>query len=146
MKMPDELPIEALLAELGETAAQENSDLGALFEQLGEVNRLFFELLEPPQSPALIFRDRQGVTRAQIIGERLRFGRSEACELHVPDLREVSRVHFEIAREADGFLLRDTASANGTFLRGRPGRVFCHRLLDGDVIEAAGFVFAFVDA
>jgi autotransporter passenger strand-loop-strand repeat protein len=38
----------------------------------------------------------------------------------------------------------DGGSANGTFVRGRSGRITRHELRDGDVIEAAGFMFIFL--
>ncbi len=50
---------------------------------------------------------------------RIVIGRSSRSDLVVPDL-SLSRVHAEIFREGDRFLLKDAGSKNGTFLNDRP--------------------------
>ena len=50
---------------------------------------------------------------------RIVVGRSSRSDLVVPDL-SLSRVHAEILREGDRFLIKDAGSKNGTFLNDRP--------------------------
>ena len=50
---------------------------------------------------------------------RIVVGRSSRSDLVVPDL-SLSRVHAEICREGDRYLLKDAGSKNGTFLNDRP--------------------------
>jgi len=50
---------------------------------------------------------------------RIVIGRSSRSDLVVPDL-SLSRVHAEICREGDRYLLKDAGSKNGTFLNDRP--------------------------
>ncbi len=58
---------------------------------------------------------------ARAEGERLSVGTAEGNELVLGD-RHVSRYHLEIAIGANGFLLTDTGSSNGTFI-GHPPEV-----------------------
>jgi pSer/pThr/pTyr-binding forkhead associated (FHA) protein len=110
--------------------------------------RFVAELLsEAPVSfagPALIFRARDNTVRTAPIGASLRFGRSQDNDISFPDLREVSRHHFTIFAHENEFVLTDADSANGTFVRGNPARIQTHHLRDGDVLEAAGILFAFI--
>lgn len=63
-------------------------------------------------------------------GGSIRVGKAAENDLSVTD-ETVSRVHFEIARDSKGYLVRDLGSTNGTFLDGaeireayvRPGSV-----------------------
>ena len=50
---------------------------------------------------------------------RIVVGRSSRSDLVVPDL-SLSRVHAEILREGDRYLIKDAGSKNGTFLNDRP--------------------------
>ncbi len=50
-------------------------------------------------------------------GEVIRVGKGEDNDLVITD-ETVSRYHFEIVRDAKGYLLRDLQSTNGTFLDG----------------------------
>jgi len=50
---------------------------------------------------------------------RIVIGRSSRSDLVVPDL-SLSRVHAEIYREGDRYLIKDAGSKNGTFLNDRP--------------------------
>jgi hypothetical protein len=68
----------------------------------------------------LIFRNGpyagKGVTLPE--GKTLTVGRNRDLELPLPDLR-LSRRHCQIETTITGFVLRDLASTNGTFLNGR---------------------------
>jgi PAS domain S-box-containing protein len=59
----------------------------------------------------------------------LKIGRDRACEIALDD-EAASRIHSEIERQKDGFMLRDLRSTNGTFLNG--ARVTESRLQNGD--------------
>jgi hypothetical protein len=61
--------------------------------------------------------------------------------------RQVSRCHAQIERDANGYLLRDLRSKNGTHVDGEEVRETPYRLKDGDEIQIAlcvrmGFVGA----
>jgi len=58
-------------------------------------------------------------------------GRSKDCDVPLAD-GNVSRRHAEIGRSADGFLLRDLDSTNGTTVNGR--RVKSATVGEGDEI------------
>jgi pSer/pThr/pTyr-binding forkhead associated (FHA) protein len=68
-------------------------------------------------------------------------GRDSAADVHEDHIR-FSRRHFEIAAGPDGFVLRDTASRNGTRVNGR--RIQNRLLRDGDMIEAGRKIFVFL--
>jgi two-component system cell cycle response regulator len=59
-------------------------------------------------------------------------GRSSKCTICISD-KQISRRHFEICLDAEGAVLHDLGSKNGTFVNG----VKCdqHRLADGDKIQ-----------
>ena len=65
-------------------------------------------------------------------GSGLVAGRSPSADLQVHD-RAVSRRHFEIVGDQDGFVLRDLRSHNGTFVNGE--RVASANLRDGDTVR-----------
>lgn len=78
--------------------------------------------------------------------ETLTIGRGADCDIVIPD-RQVSRYHARIQRDAEGYLLYDLGSKNGTFVNGVEVRDRPHRLVDGDIIQIAlsvklGFVGA----
>jgi putative nucleotidyltransferase with HDIG domain len=52
-------------------------------------------------------------------GKRATIGRSEACDLQVPD-DGVSRTHCLIENKGDRLILTDLGSSNGTFVNGQP--------------------------
>jgi hypothetical protein len=73
-------------------------------------------------------------------------GRSSDCDVVLPK-RQVSRQHAAVERADGGYLLRDLASKNGTYVNGQRVRGEPYRLKDGDEIQIAlcvklGFVGA----
>jgi len=81
--------------------------------------------------------------RFPLAGPLTTLGRSPQCDVFIPD-RRASRRHAEIAWDGEACILRDLASANGTFLNGR--RITAPETLrDGDEIAVAGAVFTFRD-
>jgi pSer/pThr/pTyr-binding forkhead associated (FHA) protein len=67
-------------------------------------------------------------------GRSLIIGRSRGCDLRIPG-SDASRRHAEIYQSADGHVLRDLGSTNGTFVNGRA--VQEHQLEPGDRIQIA---------
>lgn len=92
--------------------------------------------------PALLFRGRDGRVKSCAIGDRLLCGRAAECDVRFSELREISRHHFSIRRDGEEYWLIDKGSFNGTKVRGR--LIERHELRDGDIIDAAGLLFAFV--
>lgn len=73
-----------------------------------------------------------GISSATAEGERFVIGRSAAADLNLSDPR-ASRLHAMVERVADGWVLRDLGSANGTLHNGAPLRSDV-ALRDGDEI------------
>lgn len=67
-------------------------------------------------------------------------GRREDCQVRIP-LANVSRQHCEIVVEADGLLVRDLGSSNGTFVNG--DRIQEHTITAGDMLTVGSVVFVF---
>ncbi len=67
-----------------------------------------------------------------LLEERSSVGRSSKCTICISD-KQISRRHFEVCLDAEGAVLNDLGSKNGTFVNG----VKCeqHRLADGDKIQ-----------
>jgi hypothetical protein len=82
----------------------------------------------------------QAGKRVTIGGQPITFGRGAENDL-VLDSLLASRVHAELRPEADGYVLRDLGSANGTWVNG--ARVTAHRLQPGDEIVIGGESFRF---
>lgn len=78
-------------------------------------------LFLPPRAPVPVSSERS-----------LIIGRSRGCDLRLPD-SDASRRHAEIYEAADGYVLRDLGSTNGTFVNDR--NVQEHRLEPGDRIR-----------
>jgi FHA domain len=62
-------------------------------------------------------------------------GRGEDCDIVLPD-RQVSRHHFRVVRDDDGYNVEDLGSKNGTYVNGAPVRASV-QLQDGDEIQVA---------
>jgi two-component system, NtrC family, sensor kinase len=69
-------------------------------------------------------------------------GRSGQAKVSVED-EGVSRRHFLILREGDGYVIKDLNSRNGTWVEGR--RVVTEKLHDRDCILAGRTLFLFAD-
>src|SRR5512142_468075 len=63
----------------------------------------------------VVIKGAQRGTEFVIAGDVLRIGKAPENDLVLAD-ETVSRVHFEIARDSKGYLVRDMKSTNGTFL------------------------------
>ncbi len=87
------------------------------------------------QQPAclILYSGEDAGKRFPLEGLALTIGRSPECPIWV-DHPGISRCHAELLRDADGYLLRDLASANGTHLNGLRLELPT-RLHDGDLIR-----------
>ena len=65
----------------------------------------------------VVIKGAQRGTEFVIAGDVFRVGKAAENDLVLGD-ETVSRVHFEIMRDAKGYLVRDLKSTNGTFLDG----------------------------
>ncbi len=65
-------------------------------------------------------------------------GRKEDCGIRIP-VAEVSRRHAEFRAVEDGVVLKDLASANGTFVNNQ--RITMHKLAAGDHVVFGPVVF-----
>jgi len=70
------------------------------------------------------------LTKAEFV-----IGRGEDCDIVLPD-RQVSRHHFRVVRDDDGYNVEDLGSKNGTYINGAPVRGSM-QLQDGDEIQVA---------
>jgi hypothetical protein len=74
-------------------------------------------------------------------GERLAIGRHPEAEIFLDDVT-VSRNHAVVVREADGWVIIDEGSLNGTFVNRRRGDRAV--LSDGDEIQIGKYKLAFL--
>jgi pSer/pThr/pTyr-binding forkhead associated (FHA) protein len=95
-------------------------------------------------APFLVYRDAQGnqVIR-ELQADRLNVGRSETADVSLPFDAQASRVHAQLERmDQDWILLDDGLSRNGSFVNGERvvGR---RRLRDGDALRFGGSMVLF---
>ena len=89
----------------------------------------------------LIYKDSGGrYVNYEIPPRPLTIGRSPLADVQIQDGR-LSRVHCEITREANSFLIRDLDSTNGTWVN--KDRVEETRLKFGDKIRVGQTLIAF---
>ena len=113
-----------------------------MFRRLQWVSRIMHHA-GPAKRPRLAWTAEDG-SACQILLSNHRpivAGRDSTADIHANNNR-LSRRHFELAPEADGFVLRDLESRNGTRVNGR--RIQRRVMRDGDVIEAGRLLFVFL--
>ena len=86
--------------------------------------------------------DGSQVERWELTAKPFVLGRGECSDALVED-DALSQAHFLITKEAEGFLLIDLHSTNGTWGNGE--RVSAHKLRPKNVILAGGSLFYFSD-
>ena len=74
--------------------------------------------------------------------ERLLIGRDDTADVRVP-VNAVSRIHAEVVRENEGWVLRDRGSRNGTLVDGR--RITSVALEPMNEVRVGDAIFKFVD-
>jgi hypothetical protein len=95
------------------------------------------------EGPALVVR--QGGGRAgesfRPSADRTRIGRSPECEIFLDDVT-VSRNHAVLIARADGFVVEDLGSLNGTFVNRR--RIDTAVLKSGDELQIGKYRMTFI--
>jgi hypothetical protein len=99
-----------------------------------------------PPLPLLLWREASGAVRHHAIGPVLTVGR-QAGETGVSFEQDklLSRSHFSIRPEPDGWWIEDLNSRNGTALNSVHHLIRFHILRDGDSIYSGDQVFVFLD-
>jgi pSer/pThr/pTyr-binding forkhead associated (FHA) protein len=89
-----------------------------------------------------ISNDGYSIERWDIDEESVVVGRSGQVQVSVED-EGLSRRHFLIVHDGEGYVLKDLSSRNGTWVDGR--RVFAEKLHHNDRILAGNTLFLFAD-
>ena len=90
----------------------------------------------------LVCEDRSAVERYEIGDQPLVVGRGEAANVMIKD-DALSRQHFLVLREDEGYMIEDLNSRNGTWVAGR--RILAARLRHNDCILAGHTLFRFME-
>lgn len=101
---------------------------------------------EPAQAcdACLVFVEGEALLGLQVaLAADVELGRDPACTVRLP-AEDVSRHHARITADAEGHVVVDLASTNGTWVNGR--RVDVHRLRAGDRVRVGKFVARYVAA
>lgn len=134
-------------ASCGQTLAQDGDNTTVTFALDAPApesaeHDLAFDLDEIPPGAGLLV-----ITKGSIAGTRLALtkdvttaGRHPESDLFLDDIT-VSRRHAELARTADGFVVRDAGSLNGTYLNRQ--RVEEAPLHNGDEVQVGKFKLVF---
>ncbi|MGC9393380.1 MAG: FHA domain-containing protein [Anaerolineae bacterium] len=91
---------------------------------------------EQTQPLLVIYKGALAGMRWPLSREPITLGRAADCDIVLPE-RQISRYHVRIEWNADGYVLRDLGSKNGTFVNGERVRGQLYRLRDGDEISLA---------
>jgi pSer/pThr/pTyr-binding forkhead associated (FHA) protein len=84
--------------------------------------------------------DREGEF-VNVEGDVFTIGRSPQSDLFLDDVT-VSRHHARVSLDADGYLVEDLNSLNGTYVNRK--RIERHQLVDGDELQIGKFKLAFL--
>jgi len=74
--------------------------------------------------------------------EPVAVGRGDSADIVIPD-EALSRLHFAISRQENGYVIKDLHSQNGTFVDGQP--TTATMLHHSECILAGRTVFVFTD-
>jgi pSer/pThr/pTyr-binding forkhead associated (FHA) protein len=91
---------------------------------------------EQNQPLLVIYKGALAGMRWPLNREPVTLGRAADCGVVLPE-RQISRYHVRIEWDADGYVLRDLGSKNGTLVNGERVRGQLYRLRDGDEISLA---------
>jgi pSer/pThr/pTyr-binding forkhead associated (FHA) protein len=107
-------------------------DMAQILEEDIDLESVPTTILRDTQVPHLVFYLPNRTWEVPLPKESLSIGRAEGNDVSIPD-ESVSEQHARIERRGDGYVIRDTGSTNGLWLRKQ--RVEEHRLRDGDVLS-----------
>jgi len=113
-----------------------------LYERLKYVADLLKDCGKLPLDAVLLYRVGELDAEFRTIDKLLVVGRSEPADLVVEE-KKLSRRHFVVSLESGEAVIRDLNSKNGTYVDGK--RIDEGLLKDGDIIEAGGLVFVFLE-
>lgn len=113
-----------------------------LYERLKYVASLLKDCGKLPAGAVILYRIGEHEAEFQTIEKQLVVGRAGPSDLIV-DEKRLSRRHFTVTLERGMGTIQDLKSRNGTYVNGE--RVKKSELRDGDIIEAGGLVFVFLD-
>ena len=97
--------------------------------------------LAPGSAALVVFRGPGEGSEYLLEGDVVTVGRDQEAEIFLDDVT-VSRKHAEFRRNADGWIVRDAGSLNGTYVNRK--RVDDHVLVPGDEVQVGKFRFAFL--
>jgi hypothetical protein len=90
-------------------------------------------------SPVLLFGEDKEI---KLISSVITIGRRECNDIVIDDIR-ISRLHAQIRKVPEGYMIFDTGSTSGTFINN--SRISQKLLHTGDVISLGGYKFIFLD-
>ncbi|MFN2286505.1 MAG: FHA domain-containing protein [Anaerolineae bacterium] len=93
-------------------------------------------MIEQNQPLLVIYKGTLAGMRWPLGRDPVTLGRAADCDIVLPE-RQISRYHARIEWDADGYVLRDLGSKNGTFVNGERVRGQLYHLRDGDEISLA---------
>jgi putative peptide zinc metalloprotease protein len=82
-------------------------------------------------APPVLYIEIPGEEAVAMEGDEFIIGRGKMCNF-VIDSNRVSRQHARVIRDADGFILEDLNSSNGTFFGKQREKISRRKIADGD--------------
>ena len=140
------LPSDQEVRAAGTTMFRAPIDSAAVHDRLSRAAAMLAGLASAPAETCLVYSTGNGgESTATPTGESILVGREVDGRLCFPDCIEMSRRHFRIERSGDHWLMEDLESRNGTFINGGEAPVQRRLLRDGDLLNAGGMEFLFVN-
>jgi len=96
----------------------------------------------PPGGLLVVRAGPNAGSRFAIEKDLITAGRHPDSDIFLDDIT-VSRRHAEVMRQADGYIVRDVGSLNGTYVNRQ--RIDESRLEDGDELQVGKFKLVFID-
>ncbi|MGD8466031.1 MAG: FHA domain-containing protein [Anaerolineae bacterium] len=107
-------------------------DMAQILEADTDLEFVSTTILRDTQVPHLVLHTPNRTWEVQFSQDTMTIGRGEDNDIAIPD-KSVSQHHALVERRGAGYVIRDTNSRNGIWLRKQ--RVEEHRLRDGDVLS-----------
>src|SRR5437879_1344357 len=95
--------------------------------------------------PYVIVKTNQQETERRKLSGMLVFGRAPQCDVAIRDI-SLSRRHCRIEQSADGWLITDLGSKNGTIVNGQPLGAAPRLLTDADIVRLGQSRIIFYEA
>lgn len=114
-----------------------------LYERLKYVANLLKDCGKLPSEAVLLYRAGEDEAEFRTIEDQFIVGRGKPADLILGEKR-LSRRHFMVTHSQGIGMIQDLESRNGTYVNGK--RIEKRELRDGDIVEAGGLVFVFLDS